>query len=361
MFTNEGTLRCTLTPCRTASTAPSRYNPGAALCSLNTAVAMPLSPNPTPNPNQHARVRVLSAHSNLGIPEFDLQHMLTIGLFLAAGLASIAAAAHLNSNTATCSALDDPCCPDLSAAPADTARAATVCGGRPELHSPSTLIPTPPLPPPVSATPPLTPCKTGTSGDRARCLVAQMTLDEKIGVGVPRTVRCCPACPALSTVIDVPPALVPLQLVHGTGWGNSVYVGLAQGVPRLNIPDLTLNDGPQGCRCNGLSKCPPGTSTAFPSIGASFDAGAAEARGRAMGAEFYEKGANVQLGPGLCITRTRGVAVRTCAPLASTPVHPSRLPASPCSSLTRRLILFGHRAPCSVRRNGPRPQATLRA
>ena len=110
----------------------------------------------------------------------------------------------------------------------------------------------------------------------------------------------------LSTIINVLPAVVPLQLVHGTGWGDSVYVGFAQGVPRLNIPNLTLNDGPQGYRCNGLSICPPGTSTAFPSgltIGASFDAGAAEAWGRAMGAEFYNKGANVQLGPGLCITR----------------------------------------------------------
>ena len=67
-----------------------------------------------------------------------------------------------------------------------------------------------------------------------------------------------------------------------------------------------VNDGPQGYRCNGLGKCPPGTSTAYPSgltVGATFDAEAAEAWGRAMGTEFYNKGANIQLGPALCITR----------------------------------------------------------
>ena len=27
--------------------------------------------------------------------------------------------------------------------------------------------------------------------------------------------------------------------MHGTGWGKSVYVGFAPGIPRLNIPNLT--------------------------------------------------------------------------------------------------------------------------
>jgi beta-glucosidase len=55
-----------------------------------------------------------------------------------------------------------------------------------------------------------------------------------------------------------------LSLLHGTGWGADVYVGVAKGVPGKGIPDLHLNDGPQGFRCNGLGKCPGGTSTQFP-------------------------------------------------------------------------------------------------
>eukprot|EP00322_Chrysochromulina_rotalis_P022865 CAMPEP_0115860822 /NCGR_PEP_ID=MMETSP0287-20121206/17328_1 /TAXON_ID=412157 /ORGANISM="Chrysochromulina rotalis, Strain UIO044" /LENGTH=630 /DNA_ID=CAMNT_0003315163 /DNA_START=69 /DNA_END=1961 /DNA_ORIENTATION=+ len=63
-----------------------------------------------------------------------------------------------------------------------------------------------------------------------------------------------------------------------------------------------MNDGPQGFRDN----VSPGTTTAWPSglnIAASFDLDAALEWGEGMGVEFYEKGSNVQLGPGLCLAR----------------------------------------------------------
>lgn len=95
-------------------------------------------------------------------------------------------------------------------------------------------------------------------------------------------------------------------LMHGTGWGAGKYVGMTSAVPRLGIPALRLNDGPQGFRCNGLGVCPEGTSTQFPSgitVAATWDVQAAEAWGTAMGKEFYAKGAHVQLGPGMCVAR----------------------------------------------------------
>jgi beta-glucosidase len=97
-----------------------------------------------------------------------------------------------------------------------------------------------------------------------------------------------------------------LGLLAGTGWGKAKYVGFAKGVARLGVPDLHLNDGPQGFRCNGLGKCPGGTSTQYPSgltIAATWSQDSALAWGSAMGKEFHQKGANVQLGPGLCLAR----------------------------------------------------------
>ena len=63
-----------------------------------------------------------------------------------------------------------------------------------------------------------------------------------------------------------------------------------------------MNDGPQGFRDNEH----PGSTTAWPcslAIAATFDAEAAREWGAAMGAEFHGKGANVQLGPGMCLAR----------------------------------------------------------
>ena len=90
-----------------------------------------------------------------------------------------------------------------------------------------------------------------------------------------------------------------IHLFHGSCKG---YVGNVCGNTRLGIPAITMNDGPQGFRDNAH----PGSSTAWPcslAVGATFDREAAHAWGSAMGDEFYRKGANVQLGPGMCLAR----------------------------------------------------------
>ena len=83
-------------------------------------------------------------------------------------------------------------------------------------------------------------------------------------------------------------------------------------VPRLGIPPLNLNDGPQGFRGQGNSKpgrpllAQAGTTTAFPSgltVAATWDVKAARLWGESMGEEFRDKGSNVQLGPGVCVSR----------------------------------------------------------
>ena len=103
---------------------------------------------------------------------------------------------------------------------------------------------------------------------RARALLAKMNLTEKI------------------------------VLVHGT---SGPYVGNVAGNSRLGIPSICMNDGPQGFRAQDA-----GTTTAWPSgltVAAAFDRGLANTWGAAMGEEFVGKGANVQLGPGLCLAR----------------------------------------------------------
>eukprot|EP01060_Flectonema_neradi_P035382 TRINITY_DN649_c1_g1_i2.p1 TRINITY_DN649_c1_g1~~TRINITY_DN649_c1_g1_i2.p1 ORF type:complete len:667 (+),score=163.82 TRINITY_DN649_c1_g1_i2:65-2065(+) len=88
-----------------------------------------------------------------------------------------------------------------------------------------------------------------------------------------------------------------IHMLHGSGSG---YVGNVESIPRLGIPAIKMNDGPQGFR--GES----GKSTAYPSgltVAASFDTAVLGKWGTNMGQEFYDKGANVQLGPGLCVAR----------------------------------------------------------
>ena len=72
--------------------------------------------------------------------------------------------------------------------------------------------------------------------------------------------------------------------------GVSGYVGNVCENTRLGIPALKMNDGPQGFRDNEH----PGSTMAWP---------CSLAGSAAMGAEFYGKGANVQLGPGMCLAQ----------------------------------------------------------
>eukprot|EP00043_Microstomoeca_roanoka_P013291 m.130236 g.130236 ORF g.130236 m.130236 type:complete len:782 (+) comp15716_c2_seq1:3-2348(+) len=104
---------------------------------------------------------------------------------------------------------------------------------------------------------------------RAEQLLAMMTLDEKI------------------------------TMLHGSA---GPYVGNVPANTRLGIPALNLNDGPQGFRDDAH----PGTTTCWPSgltMAATWDVNAMRNWGSAMGQEFYNKGANIQLGPGLCLAR----------------------------------------------------------
>ncbi len=90
-----------------------------------------------------------------------------------------------------------------------------------------------------------------------------------------------------------------LTMLHGT---SGSYVGNVAGNERLGIPSLNLQDGPQGVRDDQH----PGTSTCWPatlSVGATWDKELAYKWGKAMSKEFYGKGANVLLGPGLNLAR----------------------------------------------------------
>lgn len=90
-----------------------------------------------------------------------------------------------------------------------------------------------------------------------------------------------------------------IAMLHGS---SGPYVGNVPGNARLGIPALNLNDGPQGFRDNAHL----GTTTSWPSsltVAASFDVAMAGLWGAGMGKEFFDKGANVQLGPALCVAR----------------------------------------------------------
>jgi beta-glucosidase len=109
-----------------------------------------------------------------------------------------------------------------------------------------------------------------TPDERAKALIKEMTKDEKI------------------------------QLLYGDG--AQPYTGHAKGVPRLSIPDLNMNDGPQGFRYDVKND----TSTQMPAaikVAASWDVNVAKLWGETMGKEFWDKGSNVQLGPGLNVNR----------------------------------------------------------
>ena len=78
------------------------------------------------------------------------------------------------------------------------------------------------------------------------------------------------------------------------------YVGYIYGVPRLSVPDITLEDGPQGVADGMLSV------TQFPSMMAvaqTWEPALFAAFGAAMGAEHVLKGTQVALGPAVALVR----------------------------------------------------------
>ncbi|GLB42493.1 putative glycoside hydrolase family 3 protein [Lyophyllum shimeji] len=105
----------------------------------------------------------------------------------------------------------------------------------------------------------------------AAATVAQMTLDEKLGV------------------------------VTGTGQLNSKRrcVGDTTAVSRLGVPSICFNDGPAGIRLSkGVTGFPSGINTA-----STFSRRLMRARGQALGEEFRGKGIHVFLGPAMDIMR----------------------------------------------------------
>ncbi|KAB5594636.1 hypothetical protein CTheo_1958 [Ceratobasidium theobromae] len=104
----------------------------------------------------------------------------------------------------------------------------------------------------------------------AQQVVAQMTIDEKVGV------------------------------VTGQGQFSSLCTGNTHAVERLGIPSLCMNDGPAGIRgVKGVTGFPTGINTA-----STFSRRLMRARGKAIGEEFREKGIHIFLGPSLDIMRS---------------------------------------------------------
>ncbi|KAH6658773.1 glycoside hydrolase family 3 protein [Plectosphaerella plurivora] len=121
--------------------------------------------------------------------------------------------------------------------------------------------------PPFYPSPRLHVCgKNGSHISRARDLVGQMTLEEKVGL----------------TGGIAPP--------EGVG-----CTGFIAAIPRLNFPGLCLKDAGQGVRGSDLVNAYP----AGIHVGASWNRELAAKRAHAMAGEFRRKGVNVMLGPSI--------------------------------------------------------------
>lgn len=84
-----------------------------------------------------------------------------------------------------------------------------------------------------------------------------------------------------------------VNLTTGTGWGSGPCIGNTGSVPRLGIPSLCIQDGPNGVRFTDFI-------THFPSglaAGSTFNRGLIYLRGRALGREHRKKGVHIMLGP----------------------------------------------------------------
>ena len=100
-------------------------------------------------------------------------------------------------------------------------------------------------------------------------------------------------------------------LVKGVGYPDwtwnprpGLFVGNTAQIPSKGIPSLNLQDNGQGYRTFEPRQVPQ--VTAWPStlgVAATWDRGLGRAWGEALGREFFLKGANVLLGPGLNVHR----------------------------------------------------------
>jgi beta-glucosidase len=99
---------------------------------------------------------------------------------------------------------------------------------------------------------------------RAEALLGQMTLEEKVDY---------------------------------IGGYQSFYI---RSVPRLDIPEIRMSDGPMGCRNYGPSTAYPGGA----GLAATFDVDAAEKLGASLGRDCRARGVHILLGPGVNIYRS---------------------------------------------------------
>lgn len=84
-----------------------------------------------------------------------------------------------------------------------------------------------------------------------------------------------------------------VNLTTGTGWELDRCVGQTGSIPRLGFRAMCLQDSPTGVRDTDFNSVFP----AGVNVAATFDRGAAYARGKAMGEEHHGKGVDMQLGP----------------------------------------------------------------
>ncbi|QBM87367.1 beta-glucosidase [Metschnikowia aff. pulcherrima] len=84
-----------------------------------------------------------------------------------------------------------------------------------------------------------------------------------------------------------------VNLTTGTGWGSGPCVGNTGSVPRLGIPSLCLQDGPNGVRFTDfVTHFPSGLAT-----GSTFNKELMKLKGRAEGREFKDKNVHIALSP----------------------------------------------------------------
>lgn len=84
-----------------------------------------------------------------------------------------------------------------------------------------------------------------------------------------------------------------VNLTTGTGWGTGPCVGNTGSVPRLGIPSLCLQDGPNGVRYTDfVTHFPSGLAT-----GSTFNRDLMYLKGKALGREFKLKNVHIALAP----------------------------------------------------------------
>ncbi|PQZ84550.1 MULTISPECIES: glycoside hydrolase family 3 protein [unclassified Brevundimonas] len=136
--------------------------------------------------------------------------------------------------------------------------------------------------------------------ERARLLVAAMTLEEQAHLMLGRTgYDVSVLAPNLPEVI-----LESVRTLRALGFLGTA--GFVPGEPRLGIPSLHLADATLGVANTGDMLRAGDQSTAFPStlaLASSFDPALARRAGQALGLEAFAHGFNVQLAGGVNLTR----------------------------------------------------------